>query len=94
MKLSVAFYSLLCGAICFAADPKRASPDDQYKKLTPDSEEQPGAPKTETLFASIGAFGWFPALRHEIKNRVRFIALHAGCHARAGANQLLVDKHD
>jgi hypothetical protein len=25
MKLSVAFYSLLCGAICFAADPKPAS---------------------------------------------------------------------
>ena len=25
-----------------AAGPQKSSPDDQYKKLTPDSEEQPG----------------------------------------------------
>jgi len=30
-----------------AADKKGPSPDDQYKKLTPDSEEQPGVPKGE-----------------------------------------------
>ncbi len=39
---------LLCLALAtplFAADTKPASPDDQYKKLTPDSEEQPGVPK-------------------------------------------------
>jgi enterochelin esterase-like enzyme len=29
----------------FAADKKGPSPDDQYKKLTPDSLEQPGVPK-------------------------------------------------
>lgn len=29
----------------FAAAPTGPSPDDQYKKLTPDSEEQPGVPK-------------------------------------------------
>lgn len=29
----------------FGAENKGPSPDDQYKKLTPDSEEQPGVPK-------------------------------------------------
>ncbi|MEN9576378.1 MAG: hypothetical protein RL514_4233 [Verrucomicrobiota bacterium] len=36
---------LVLAAPLFAADTKPASPDDQYKKLTPDSEEQPGVPK-------------------------------------------------
>ncbi|PAW87123.1 MAG: esterase [Pedosphaera sp. Tous-C6FEB] len=40
---------LLCLALAaplFAAEKKKEpSPDDQYKKLTPDSEEQPGVPK-------------------------------------------------
>jgi enterochelin esterase-like enzyme len=44
--------SLLTPLLClflasplFAAEKKEPSPDDQYKKLTPDSEEQPGVPK-------------------------------------------------
>ncbi len=39
---------LLCLALAtplLAAEPKAPSPDDQYKKLTPASEEQPGVPK-------------------------------------------------
>ncbi|NDF00673.1 MAG: esterase family protein, partial [Verrucomicrobia bacterium] len=37
---------LLAAALpAFAAEKKEPSPDDQYKKLTPDSEEQPGVPK-------------------------------------------------
>ncbi len=39
---------LLCLALAaplLAAEKKDPSPDDQYKKLTPDSEEQPGVPK-------------------------------------------------
>ncbi len=39
---------LLCLALVgpiFAAEKKEPSPDDPYKKLTPDSEEQPGVPK-------------------------------------------------
>jgi hypothetical protein len=40
--------SLLCLALAaplLAAEKKEPSPDDQYRKLTPDSEEQPGVPK-------------------------------------------------
>jgi enterochelin esterase family protein len=37
---------LLAASFLHAADaPKAPSPDDQYKKLTPDSMEQPGVPK-------------------------------------------------
>jgi len=36
---------LALAAPLFAAEKKEPSPDDQYKKLTPDSEEQPGVPK-------------------------------------------------
>ncbi|HEY1171897.1 MAG TPA: alpha/beta hydrolase-fold protein [Verrucomicrobiae bacterium] len=37
---------LLAASFLHAADaPKASSPDDQYKKLTPDSMEQPGVPK-------------------------------------------------
>jgi enterochelin esterase-like enzyme len=36
---------LLAASFLQAADPKAPSPDDQYKKLTPDSMEQPGVPK-------------------------------------------------
>ena len=46
MKLLLA--PLLCLALAsslLAAEKKEPSPDDQYKKLTPDSEEQPGVPK-------------------------------------------------
>ena len=35
---------IACSFTALAAD-KKPSPDDQYKKLTPDSEEQPGVPK-------------------------------------------------
>jgi enterochelin esterase family protein len=41
----VALFLLSFSTIGFAADSKGPSPDDQYKKLTPDSEEQPGVPK-------------------------------------------------
>ncbi|KAF0181231.1 MAG: putative esterase [Limisphaerales bacterium] len=47
--MKILLTSLLCltfSAPLFAAEKKKEpSPDDQYKKLTPDSEEQPGVPK-------------------------------------------------
>jgi enterochelin esterase family protein len=45
MRCVVALFLLSFSTIGFAADSKGPSPDDQYKKLTPDSEEQPGVPK-------------------------------------------------
>lgn len=48
MKSPVLFCTLLLAAsFLHAADSKAPSPDDQYKKLTPDSMEQPGVPKGE-----------------------------------------------
>jgi enterochelin esterase family protein len=38
-------FLLAAVTVCCAAAPKGPSPDDQYKKLTPDSEEHPGVPK-------------------------------------------------
>lgn len=43
-RRGAALLVLSLGVACFAAEPK-PSPDDQYKKLTPDSEEHPGVPK-------------------------------------------------
>ncbi len=45
LRFNMALFLLPLAAVCFAADPKGPSPDDQYKKLTPDSLEQPGVPK-------------------------------------------------
>ena len=44
--LAILLQATLTSGEAFAADPaKSASPDAQYLKLTPDSEEQPGVPK-------------------------------------------------
>ena len=45
MRFGVALLLLPLATVCFAADAKGPSPDDQYKKLTADSLEQPGVPK-------------------------------------------------
>ena len=44
MRLTVALLLLPWASACFAAPPG-PSPDDQYKTLTRDSQEQPGVPK-------------------------------------------------
>lgn len=45
MRTFLAFACILLAIRGMAAEPKKNSPDDQYKKLTPDSEEQAGVPK-------------------------------------------------
>jgi enterochelin esterase family protein len=53
-------------AVCAAAPPKGPSPDDQYKKLAPDSLEQPGVPR-----GKLERFTWdrsqvFPGTTREV----------------------------
>ena len=45
MTTRILLATLLTISTAVLAADKPASPDDQYKKLTPDSEEQPGVPK-------------------------------------------------
>lgn len=45
MTTQILLATLLTISTAVLAADKPASPDDQYKKLTPDSEEQPGVPK-------------------------------------------------
>jgi len=45
LRSYVALWLLPVAAMGMAAAAKAPSPDDQYKKLAPDSEEQPGVPK-------------------------------------------------
>ena len=63
---SVAMAILPLATTCMAAAPKGPSPDDQYRKLTPDSEVQPGVPK-----GKLEKFTWdsskvFPGTTREV----------------------------
>ena len=63
---SVAMAILPLATMCMAAAPKGPSPDDQYKKLTPDSEVQPGVPQ-----GKLEKFTWdsskiFPGTTREV----------------------------
>jgi hypothetical protein len=66
MRWKIALALLTWATVGVAAAPKGPSPDDQYKKLTPDSEEQPGVPK-----GKLEKFTWntsrvFPGTTREV----------------------------
>ena len=66
MRSYAALWLIPLATTCMAADPKAPSPDDQYKKLTFDSEVQPGVPK-----GKLEKFTWdkskvFPGTNREV----------------------------
>jgi len=66
MRWKAALILLPFAAVCLGAGPKAPSPDDQYKRVTADSEEQPGVPK-----GKLEKFTWstskvFPGTTREV----------------------------